>query len=64
MDEASAIKYIKEINDSNEFKFSSHCLEILLKKNFMQAADYLLEEYYPKTSIDTEVIVRSVVSDI
>lgn len=64
MDESSALTYIKEVHEAKEFKFSSECLEILLKKNFMDAADYLLEQYYPKTQIDTEVIVRSVVSDI
>jgi len=36
----------------------------LLKKNFSEAASYLLEEYYPKTQIDTEIIVRSVADDV
>ena len=39
-------------------------MEILLKKNFINAADYLLESYYPETSIDTEIIVRSVADDV
>ena len=36
----------------------------MLKKNFTDAADYLLEQYYPKTAIDTEVIVRTVAADV
>jgi hypothetical protein len=28
------------------------------------AGEYLMNEYYPKTSIDTEVIVRNVANDI
>jgi len=46
------------------FKFSSECLEVLLKKNFFLASEYLMANYYPKTSIDTEVIVRNVAADI
>jgi hypothetical protein len=46
------------------FKFSSECLEVLLKKNFFLASEYLISDYYPKTSIDTEVIVRNVASDL
>lgn len=63
-DDNSALTIIKQVHEAKEFKFSSECLEILLKKNFMESADYLLEQYYPKTQIDTEVIVRSVVSDV
>ena len=52
----------KGMND--KLKFSSACLELLLKKNFMETSEYLLNEYYPTTSIDTEIIVRSVANDI
>lgn len=34
LDDGSALTYIKEVHDSKKFKFSSSCLEILLKKNF------------------------------
>ena len=49
---------------ADEMKFSSECFEQLLKRNFMQAAEYLLNEYYPSTSIDTEIVVRSVVNEV
>ncbi|TNV84627.1 hypothetical protein FGO68_gene12041 [Halteria grandinella] len=49
---------------TEKLKFSSECLEILLKKNFFLSSEYLLNEYYPKTSIDTEVIVRNVAADL
>jgi hypothetical protein len=39
-------------------------LEGLLKKNFFETGEYLIDEYYPKTSIDTEVIVRHVANDV
>jgi len=47
-----------------KMKFPSHCLEALLRKNFFQTADFLMKEYYPKTSIDTQVIVRNVANEI
>lgn len=46
------------------FKFSSECLELVLKKNLLKASDYMLNEYYPHTNIDTEIIVRSVVNEV
>lgn len=49
---------------TQKFKFPSECLEILLKKNFFLTSEYLLSEYYPHTSIDTEVIVRNVAQEI
>lgn len=64
MDDESALKFVKEVHEAKEFKFSSECLEILLKRHFENATNYLLEEYYPKTQIDTEVIVRSVSNDV
>ena len=55
---------IKKAHLEDKDKFSSECLEILLKKNFFLSSEYLLTDYYPKTSIDTEVILRNVASDI
>ncbi len=49
---------------TQKLKFPSQCLEILLKKNFLQTGEYLINEYYPKTSIDTEVIVKNVANEI
>lgn len=49
---------------ADKYKFASACLEILLRKNFFQAGEFLLNEYYPKTSIDTEIIVRNVANEI
>ena len=64
LDDGSALTFVKDVHEAKQFKFSSECLEILLKKNFVRAADFLLEQYYPKTAIDTEIIVRSVASDV
>lgn len=55
---------VVEAYEKEKMKFSSECLEILLKKNYMNASGYLLENYYPKTSIDTEIIVKSVANEI
>ena len=55
---------VKKAHLEDKFKFSSECLEILLKKNFFLSSEYLLSDYYPKTSIDTEIIVRNVAADI
>ena len=55
---------IKIAHLTDKFKFSSECLEILLKKNFFLSSEYLLNDYYPKTSIDTEVIVRNVAAEV
>lgn len=55
---------VKKAHLEDKFKFSSECLEILLKKNFFLTSEYLLNDYYPKTSIDTEVIVRNVAADV
>ena len=49
---------------ADDFRFSSQCLELLLKRNYMQASEYLLNEYYPNTNIDTEIIVRTVANDV
>jgi len=55
---------VKQAHLTERYKFSSECLEILLKKNFFLSSEYLLNEYYPKTSIDTEVIVRNVAAEL
>ena len=55
---------VEKAYEKDKMKFSSECLEILLKKNYMNASEYLMENYYPKTSIDTEIIVKSVAQDI
>lgn len=47
-----------------KYKFSSQCLEMVLKKNFYSTGEFLINEYYPKTSIDTEIIVRNVANEI
>ena len=64
IDDEGALEFVKGVHAAKEFKFSSECLEILLRRNFQNATNYLLEEYYPKTQIDTEVIVRSVTNDV
>ena len=64
VDDTQALDYIKQVIDSKQYKFSSECLEVLLRKNFRASADFLLENYYPKTQIDTEVIVKSVAEDV
>ena len=62
--DTKALDYVKEVHEAKQFKFPSECLTILLQKNFEASANYLLEEYYSKTQIDTEVIVRAVSSDV
>lgn len=59
-----ALNLLKTMNDEKTHRFSSQCLEIVLKKNFMDTANYLLTDYYPSTQIDTEIIVKSVAADI
>ncbi len=39
-------------------------MEVLLKKNFFETSNYLMNDYYVQTSIDTEVIVRNVAKEI
>ena len=62
--DTTALNYVKEVHEAKQFKFPSECLTILLQKNFEASANFLLEEYYSKTQIDTEVIVRAVSSDV
>jgi hypothetical protein len=61
--DSEALLKIKDAHNE-KYKFSSECLEILLKKNFFLSSEYLMSEYYPKTSIDTEVILKNVANDI
>ena len=62
--DSQAYDMVEKAYVKDKMKFSSECLEILLKKNYMNASEYLMENYYPKTSIDTEIIVKSVAQDI
>lgn len=61
--DAEAMQKVKEAH-GKKFKFSSECLEILLKKNFFDTGEYLMNEYYPHTSIDTEIMVKNVANEI
>ena len=61
-DEA-ALALIKSAH-SQKLKFSSECLETVLRKNFFLSSDYLLTQYYPKTTIDTELILRNVGAEV
>lgn len=36
----------------------------MLKKNFFETGEYLIDEYYPHTSIDTEIIVKNVATEL
>ena len=63
-EDKAALEKIKALHDSKEWKFSSQCLESVLKRNFMETVTYLLTDYYPNTQIDTEIIVKSVAADI
>ena len=49
---------------SQKFKFSSECLEIVMRKNFFTSSEYLISEYYPKTTIDTELIVKNIGNEV
>ena len=63
--DSDALSLIKSaVEGDQQYKFSSECLEILLRKNFWDSATYLLDEYYPNTSIDTEVIAKKVQDDV
>ena len=62
--DTDALTLIKGMHDEKTHRFSSQCLEVVLRKNFMDTANYLLTEYYPNTQIDTEIIVKSVAADV
>lgn len=63
MSDQQAYGMVKQALD-DKFKFSSACLELLLKKNFFSTGEFLINEYYPKTSIDTEIIVKNVANEL
>jgi len=50
---------IVHAREEQNLKFSSECLELLFKRNYLDASEYLLENYYNGTSIDTEIILKS-----
>ena len=54
---------VKQVHADKKFRFSSECLDILLRRNLLKASEYLMEEVYPK-SVDTEIIVKQVTSEI
>ena len=43
--------------EANSFKYSSDCLDTLLRRQYFETAEYLLDTYYPNTQIDTEVTI-------
>ena len=45
-------------------KLSSACLTYLLERNFLQTSQHLIEEYYPSTTIDTELLVKSAMREV
>ena len=55
-----ALTLITHANEELKQKFSSECLEILFRRNFMASSEYLIDNYYSGTSIDTEIIVKKV----
>ncbi len=61
-DEA-ALAFLK-VAHAEKLKFPSACLEILLRKNFFLSAEFLLAEYYPHTTMDTEVIIKNVAREV
>jgi|688.fasta_scaffold495863_2 hypothetical protein len=64
LSDQEALEKIKLIQEEGKFKFSSECLEILLLKNFSLSTGYLIDEVYPKTRVDAEIIVKKVENDI
>ena len=61
--DSEALQKVKAANE-DKFKFSSACLELLLKKNFFNTSNFLISDYYPKTSIDTEIIAKNVANEL
>lgn len=60
-----ALNMVKQSRRENKhLKFSSECLEILLKRNYIETAENLLETYYQGTNIDTDIIVKSVAQEV
>jgi hypothetical protein len=61
--DTEALELVKQVHADKKFRFSSECLDILLRRNLLKASEYLMEEVYPK-SVDTEIIVKQVTSEI
>ena len=64
MSDQEALSLVKQVHSDGKYRFASECLEILLRKHFLESSNYLIDSYYTGTMIDTEVIVRKVESDI
>ena len=45
-------------------KLSSACLEYCLQTNLPLTSTYLIQDYYPRTSIDTEFIVKNAIVEV
>lgn len=54
---------LKAYLEANSFKFSSECLDTLLRRQYFVTAEFLLDSYYPNTQIDTEVTIQGVIKD-
>ena len=49
---------------AQDFKFSSACLEFLLRRNFIKTSKMLIVQYYhPQTQIDTSVLVNQAIRE-
>jgi len=64
MSDEAALERVKQLHSEGKHRFSSECLEILMQKFFLKASNYLVDEYYPTTRIDTEIIMKKVDTDI
>ena len=64
LSDQAALDKVKQVHVEGKQRFSSECLEILMKKNFLGASNYLIDSYYPSTRIDTDIIVKKVEADI
>lgn len=64
LSDQAAFDKVKQVHTEGKQRFSSECLDILLRKNFLTASNYLIDSYYPSTRIDTEIIVKNVEADI
>jgi hypothetical protein len=49
---------------TNKFKFASECLELIIQRNFYETGEFLINDYYTKTAIDTELIVKKAIQDV
>ena len=62
--EEQVTEKLRNAREDEGAKFSSSCLEYVLLRNWAQPAEYLLEEYFPQTQIDTEIIVSGVAQEV